>query len=282
MKCFTTTSGCRSTLTCHPAFIIMHWSRIFGFFFLTTAFCNRDSGPAQVIALYLLRRFEDDAGIQNHHIAPDCPSPCDFQKFVQYVSSITTEGDPDFRRVDWTKLTDGSLYNVDEAMDELRKIGYGASLKNSLVFPGGTIKNFPDVMARVQVAVSFVKAIRIGKQLPPTGGAYTLMMYYWTAVSNGRRKNQAENMAKDMVKDFDRKFRKTLAIMTTEPISRPHFASYVQIDLPATLDNAKRTLNVPAQDLEDFITDYDKKYAVGKGKGHITAITLLNEFVGCN
>ncbi|OAA53157.1 hypothetical protein ISF_08998 [Cordyceps fumosorosea ARSEF 2679] len=269
----------------------MHWSRVFAWLFFTAAFCNKDSGPAQTIALYLGRKFEEEAGIQSHHIAPNCPAPCEFKDFIQYVSPYNPKKrKPAYKQLDWSKLTDAALVDIKSAIGALHDIGYTGAVLNDHVFPNwDNSQQFSDVSRRVRISISFSKAMLFAKGKSPAGGSYSLLLDYWQAAADLRRKNQANHLVKNFPMDFEEKFRKPLKPELGDPISHPPAASYQQLDLPGTLNKAKEIEGLDAKDVEDFVnnyvTNYNSKGSKGGekgGKSHLDAIEETQNLVSCN
>ncbi|KAJ2983943.1 hypothetical protein NQ176_g324 [Zarea fungicola] len=262
----------------------MHWSLIFGLMFFTTAFCNIDSGPAQVIAIYLLRKYEEESEVTSHRIAPNCPSPCGFKEFVQHVSPKTGEV-PKYEIADWGKLSDTGLLNKEEAITELRRIEYGGNIRSTIAFINlAAGSNFDKLLSNLETTIQNAKSTRIKNGKTSVSEVYDLMLDYWEISSDWRRKNLADHIVKGFPDAFAKRFPgKTVAVIPTDPIFRPFVDPYVQIDLLATLRAAQSKYGLGDRDLDTFILTYADNYnKTPQGIKHLGVYEMIDGFVICN
>ncbi len=263
----------------------MHWSSVFACLFFTTAFCNVDSGPATVIALYLTRKFGIDAGLSQVLIAPGCPAPCEFKDFIQYVSPRNPKkAKPKYGVLDWSKLTDAALADMKSAVGALQAIKYTGNTLDERLFgtPKGEEQHYRDLTQRVKTSISLTQAMLQGKGKDPKGGSFGLLMDYWQAVADLRRQNSAKFMVTKLEKDFEDKFKRSLEAARGSTISHSPVVSYEPLDVPGTIRVATNMEGLDATEVESFINDFVENYNNDThGKSHANAVEDTQNMVNC-
>ncbi|OAA76101.1 hypothetical protein LEL_05785 [Akanthomyces lecanii RCEF 1005] len=172
------------------------------------------------------------------------------------------------------------------AIAALHDIRYTRTVRDDRIFlsrPAGKI--FHQVSVNIRLSLSISRAFRLNKGLPLFGGSYGLMVDYWQAAADLRRKNLADFIVGRFPNDFEKKFGIDIkAVLTEDPISHPPAAPYKQLDLAKTLEEAKKIDGLNAADVEDFVNNYVDDYNLhkdGGGRTHADAIEETQDMTTC-
>ncbi|KAJ4153024.1 hypothetical protein LMH87_009535 [Akanthomyces muscarius] len=206
---------------------------------------------------------------------------------MQYVAPQNADRQPPYGRLDWFKLTDDAIRNdVSAAIAALHDIKYTGTVRDDRMFPSRPAgKSFRQVSINIRLSLSISRAFRLNKGLPLSGGSYGLMVDYWQAAADLRRKNLADFIVGRFPNDFEKKFGKDIkTVLTENPISHPPAAPYKQLDLAKTLEEAKKIDGLNAADVEDFVNNYVDDYNLhkdGGGRTHADAMEETQDMTTC-
>ncbi|KND86425.1 hypothetical protein TOPH_08951 [Tolypocladium ophioglossoides CBS 100239] len=243
---------------------------------VTGAFANKESGKYQVILYYRVRQFMVNAlGEGGNRIAPGCKSPCDMEAFLNEVSNVNTcdgkkpatgpDGkrilinDPDFKKIDFSKLTDDYLKDLNAAGKELDKSGFKGLLLNGKLFNGWSGGN-----SLPASAIDDTRDALHCQGKDPSGGHFDEIKDSLQAAADARRINYADYLTEAFKKELLR-LNKDFEVVLTDAISHP------PVDIEETIKKnaGEKGMAKNEEKIRQFVNNYNNSK---KGLNHLAAI----------
>lgn len=247
------------------------------------------AGKYQALFFYHVYRLDVEAyGLADCHLASLCAkdgTPCNLEQFMRRISKIKpqkptargkTPGSPDFSKVNWARIGEGSDLFV--LRDEIDKSGFSGAVYNEKLFQNwdATKDRFDTVMEEARkIATNAIEKFKAdGRKLPDN--RIDIIERALETHANAR----CADLANHTVADFE-KFANAnrISVRYTDYIEREPVEGYRKIDVDRIIEEKKDKPNFDSlkKDVENFVRDNNSKKP---GQPHLRCIEKADCVLG--